>query len=48
MLGYKGVGGGERESRDVDVGGICDYGFFEFLNKLDGIADEKGKCRILA
>jgi hypothetical protein len=47
MLGYKGVGGGEREGRDVDVSGICSYGFFEFLNELDGITDEESKCPIL-
>jgi hypothetical protein len=41
------VGGGERKGRDVDVSGICVYGLFEFLNKLDGIADEESKCAIL-
>jgi hypothetical protein len=29
------------------VSGICDYGFFEFLDKLDGIADEESKSVIL-
>jgi hypothetical protein len=47
VLGYKGVGGGKREGRDVDVSGICGYGYFEFLDKLDGIADEESKCAIL-
>jgi hypothetical protein len=44
VLGYKGVGGGERKGRNVDVSGISGYGFFEFLDKLDGIADEERKC----
>jgi hypothetical protein len=47
VLGYKGVGGGERKSRDVDVSGICSYGFFECLDKLDGIADEESRRAIL-
>jgi hypothetical protein len=47
VLGYKGVGGGERKGRDIDVSRICGYGFFEFLNKLNGIADEKSKSLIL-
>jgi hypothetical protein len=47
VLGYKGVGGGEREGRDVDVRGICGYGYFKFLDKLDGIADEESKYAIL-
>jgi hypothetical protein len=47
VLGYKGVGGGERKGRDVDVSGICGYGYSEFLNKLDGIADEESKRAIL-
>jgi hypothetical protein len=47
VLGYKGVGGGERKGRDVDVSGICGYGSFEFLDELDGIADEESKCAIL-
>jgi hypothetical protein len=29
------------------VSGICGYGLFEFLDKLDGIADEESKCAIL-
>ena len=41
LLGYKGVGGGEREGRDVDLSGIFGYGFSEYLDKLDGIADEE-------
>jgi hypothetical protein len=47
VLGYKGVGGGERKGRDVDVSGICGYGFFKFLDKIYGIADEESKCAIL-
>jgi hypothetical protein len=47
MLGYKGVGGGERKGRDVDVSGICSYGSFEFIDKLDRIANEESKCTIL-
>jgi hypothetical protein len=43
VLGYKGVGRGEREGRDVDVSGISGYWFFEFLDKIDGIADEESK-----
>jgi hypothetical protein len=41
------VGGGEWEGRDVDVSGISVYGFFEILDKLDGIVDEESKCAIL-
>jgi hypothetical protein len=41
------VGRGERKGRNVDVSGICGYGFFEFHNKLDGIADEESKSAIL-
>jgi hypothetical protein len=47
VLRYKGVGGGERKGRDVDVSGILGYGSFEFLDKLDGIADEESKSAIL-
>jgi hypothetical protein len=47
VLGYKGVGGGKRKGRDVDVSGIFGYGYFEFLDKLDGIADEERKSAIL-
>jgi hypothetical protein len=47
VLGYKGVGGSERKGRDVDVSGILFYGYFEFLDKLDGIADEESKSAIL-
>ena len=38
---------GERKGRNIDVGGILGYGFFEYLNKLDGITDEKSECTIL-
>ena len=41
------MGGGERKGRDVDVSGISGNEFFEFLDKLDGIADEESKCAIL-
>jgi hypothetical protein len=47
VLGYKGVRGGKRKGRDVDVSEICGYGYIEFLDKLDGIADEESKCAIL-
>ena len=47
VLGYKGVGGGERKGRDVDVSRIKGYGFFEFLDKLDSIANEESECVIL-
>ena len=47
VLGYKGVGGGEREGRDVDVSGIFDYGSLEVLDKFDGVADEESECAIL-
>jgi hypothetical protein len=47
VLGYKGVRGGERKGRDVDVSRICSYGVFEFLDKLDGIANEESKSVIL-
>jgi hypothetical protein len=47
VLGYKGMGGGERKGRDVDVRGIFGYRFFEFLDKLDGITDEESECVIL-
>ena len=47
MLGYKGMGGGERKGRDIDEGGNFGYGSFEFLDKLDGIADEESECAIL-
>ena len=47
MLRYKGVGGGERKGRDVDVSGTLGYGNIEFLDKLDGIADEESECAIL-
>ena len=40
VLGYKGVGRGERKGRDVDVSGIFLYGFIEIVDKLDGIADK--------
>ena len=41
------MGGSEWEGRDVDVSGIFGYGYFECLDKLDGIADEESKCAIL-
>jgi hypothetical protein len=41
------VGGSERKGRDVDVSGIFNYGYFKFLDKLDGIADEERKSTIL-
>jgi hypothetical protein len=47
VLGHKGLGGGERKGRNVDVSGIFGYRSFEFLDKLDGIADEESKCCIL-
>ena len=47
MLGYKGVGGGEGEGRYVDVSGTSSYGVSEFLDELDGIADEKSEFGIL-
>ena len=47
MLGYKGVGGGERKGRNVDVSGILRDEIFECLDKLDGIADEESECVIL-
>ena len=47
VLGYKGVGGGERKSRDVYVSGTSGYGFFKYLNKVDGIVDEESECVIL-
>ena len=47
VLGYKGVRGGEREGRDVDVSGILVNRFSEILDKLDGVADEESECAIL-
>ena len=41
------MGEGERKGRDVDVSSIFVYGFFELLDKLDGIADKESKCAIL-
>ena len=41
------MGGGERKGRDVDVSDIFGYGFFEILDKLDGIADEESESTIL-
>ena len=46
-MGYKGVRGGERKGRDVDVSGILGDGFFEPLDKIDGIDDEESECAIL-
>ena len=40
VLGYEGVGGGQGEGRDVDMSRTSGYGVLEFLDKLDGIADE--------
>ena len=47
VLGHKRVGGGEGKSGNVDVSSISEYGWFESLDKLDGIADEESKCTIL-
>ena len=47
VLGYKGVGRGQRESRDVDLSRIFDYGLFEYLDKLDGVTDEESEFAIL-
>ena len=47
MLGHKGVVGGKREGRNVDVSGIAGYRVLEILDKLDGIADEKGEFATL-
>ena len=41
------MGGGEREGRDVDESGIYDYRSSEFLDKLDGVADEESEFAIL-
>ena len=41
------MGGGEREGRDVDESGILGYRCFEFLDKLDGVADEESEFAIL-
>ena len=47
MLGNKGLSGGEGEGGDIDVSGILGYRLFEYLDKLDGIGDEKSKFAIL-
>ena len=47
MLGYKGAGRGEGEGGDIDVSRILGYGVLEFLDKLDGIGDEKSEFAIL-
>ena len=47
VLGYKGVGGREGEGRNVDVSGTLGYGVLEFLDKLNGIADEKSEFAII-
>ena len=47
VLGHKGVVGGKREGRNVDVSGIAGYRVLEILDKLDGIADEKSEFAIL-
>ena len=41
------MGGGERKGRNVDVSDIVVYGYFEFLDGLDGVADEESECTIL-
>ena len=38
---------GESKGGDIDVSSICDYGFSEFLDKLDGIINEESECAIL-
>ena len=47
VLGNKGLSGGEREGGDIDVSCILGYRLFEYLDKLDGISDEKSKFTIL-
>ena len=47
MLGNKGLRGGEREGGDIDVSCILGYRLFEYLDKLDGIGDEKSEFAIL-
>ena len=41
------MSGGEGEGGDIDVSGILGYGVLEFLDKLDGIGDEKSEFAIL-
>ena len=41
------MGGGEREGRDVDESGIFGYRCFEYLDKLEGVADEESESAIL-
>ena len=47
VLGYKGVGGGERKGRDVDESGIFGDGCYKSFNKVDGIFDKESECAIL-
>ena len=41
------MSGGKGESGDVDVSGTSGYGVLEFLDKLNGIVDEKSEFVIL-
>ena len=41
------MSGGEGEGGDIDVSGTSGYGVLEFLDKLDGITDEKSEFAIL-
>ena len=41
------MGGGEGEGGDVYVSSTLGYGFLEFLDKLNGITDEKGEFATL-
>ena len=49
--GIQGSPTGRREAqtrrRDVDVSGTSGYGYFESLDKLDGITDEESEFTIL-
>ena len=47
VLGYKRVSGGEGKGRNIDVSGASGYGIMEFLDKLNGIIDEKSEVAIL-
>ena len=47
VLGYKGLSGGEGEGGYIDVSSTSGYGVLKFLDKLDGIADEKSEFAIL-
>ena len=35
------MGRSERKGRNVDVSGILGNGYLQFLDKLDGVADEE-------